>query len=118
MYCPGGLWREKGPPGVEFPYQSFVIIGETFSGQTSNTTHRLVFFEIHTFLKAQDDFDPQEQIDEIVDLTETAFDRSLLTVTDRTTYTITQTDRRTFEEDSQVYRGLNEFSLRVFKGRT
>lgn len=114
---PGGLWQEKAPTETPLPYQVFVVIGETFDGRTSHTIQRRAAFEIHTFYQAVHGTDPEEALGTLVDATEAAFDDQTLTVSSRSSMIVTQNDRRTFEEDHQVYRGLNEFDLRLQKSR-
>lgn len=114
---PGGLWQEKAPTETPLPYQVLVVLGEVFDGRTSHTIQRRSAFEIHTFYQAVAGADPQEALGTLVSATEAAFDDQTLTITDRSSMIVTQNDSRTFEEDHQVYRGLNEFDLRLQKSR-
>lgn len=114
---PGGLWQEIAPTGATFPFQTFMIIGQTYLGRTTNTTRRKVSFEIHTYHKPSDGEDPVEILSAICDATEDAFDDQVLTIDDLSSMVVKQNDRRTFEEDFQVYRGLNEFDVNIQKSR-
>lgn len=114
---PGGLWQEKAPTGVAWPYQVFLVIGQTFNGRTSTTHRRRLAFEIHTYYKPVSGKDPEAELDAILDSTEAAFEDQVLTPSNLTAMVVTQNDRRTFEEDFQVYRGLNEFDCRFQKSR-
>lgn len=114
---PGGLWQEKAPPETPFPYQTFIILGQPFDGWTSNSVRRKAAFEIHTYYKTVAGADPEEAMDALVDATEEAFEDGTLTVSNRGTMVVRQNDRRSFEEDAQVYRGLNEFDLILVKSR-
>ena len=114
---PGGLWQEKAPTGVIWPYQTFLIISQSFQGRTSTSIQHQASFEIHTFYKPIEGEDPQEAVNTLLDLIETAFDDQVLTVEGFESMIVTQNDRRTFEEDFQVYRGLNEFNFKLQKSR-
>lgn len=114
---PGGLWQEIAPVGTPWPYQTFVIIGTTFSGRTTNTTRQKASFEIHTYHQPAEGEDPEEIITSICDATENAFDDQILSIDNRSSMVVRQNDRRTFEEDFQVYRGLNEFDVNIQKSR-
>lgn len=114
---PGGLWQEKAPPETPLPYQVLVVIGQTFNGRTTSSILRRAAFQIHTYYQAVAGKDPQTEVDALVDATETAFEDQTLTIDDRSSMLVTQNDRRIFEEDAQVYRGLNEFDLRLQKSR-
>lgn len=114
---PGGFWKDEIPTNSAWPFQVFLILAEVFDGQTTHNQHRLASFEIHTFYKAIDGEDPQTRIEEIVDATDTVFDEAILNVDDRSVYKVTQSNRRTFKDDSDVYRGLNEFTVKLRKGR-
>lgn len=116
-YIPGGLWQGVAETETEFPYQTFVVIGQVFSGRTSTTSSRRAAFEIHTHYKPAAGEDPQEALDAILDATEAAFDDQVLTINDRSCMVVKQNDRRTFDEDAQIYRGLNEFDLKLQKSR-
>lgn len=114
---PGGLWQEKAPAETPFPYQVFLIIGQVFDGRTSHTIKRRAAFEIHTYYESQSGADPEEAVDALVSATESAFDDQTLELNDLSSMIVTQNDRHTFEEDYQVYRGLNEFDLKLLKSR-
>jgi hypothetical protein len=114
---PGGLWYEKAPAETPYPFQVFLILGQTFDGRTSTTLRRRAAFEIHTYYKVESGEDPQEEVEALVAETEEAFDHQLLNVSDRTVLLTRQNDSRTFEEDYQIYRGLNEFDLTLYKSR-
>lgn len=114
---PGGLWREFAGEHPTFPYQTFTILGETHDGYTSTSTRRLAMFEIQTYVKGGDSTDPQEALDALVLATEEAFHDQSLTITGKDAVVVTLNDSRTFEEDSQVYRGICEFDLTTSKVR-
>lgn len=114
---PGGLWYEKAPQDVEWPHQCFLVLGNVDRGRTSTSTRRRVAFEIHTYYKPVEGEDPQEALAALVEATEQAFHDQLLTVDGYDTMLVTQNDSRTFEEDVQVYRGLNEFDFLLQKSR-
>ena len=76
----GGLYGNKTPQEIAFPYVVFTLISSVPVRWTSHSEIRSEVYEFSIWYKEEDDVDPIERIGELMDALKAAFDFAPLSI--------------------------------------